>query len=457
MKIETILWSFLMVVAMILSGCTGSMQLAKKGDKLNDAGLYTEAAQFYYDALVRNNKNTKAQIGLTATAQYVVNDILAKFVTARMNRDDETAVYSYLTARSYYDKIQKLGISLSWPSHYEADFNESKERYLLQRYNRGADLMAERRYDEANEIFNEIIELEPHYKDANQLKGISRNEPIYIAGTALLENREYRRAYYEFENIYRNDPGYKDVSFLLKTCLEKGQYPVAILPFENATLYPNLEKAVQAVTLSALTSVSDPFLKVIDRRNMDVILREQQLNLNDHINPQTAGDVGNLLGAKAIITGTLLSYEPILGKPIITAKKGFEEIKTKYENEETGETVTETTYNQVRYNEHYVRNEVKVTFQYNFISLETGQIMRSQILEDRLISESHFATYPGEITLLYPSDNSGNVITSSAAKTNLLNLLRAPRNILSIDDLSSDLYFGFANHLTNDLLREIHK
>src|SRR5690554_4858443 len=48
----------------------------KKGAKLEEAGLYDNAALFYYNSLLRNSNNVDARIGLARTGQRVVNDKL---------------------------------------------------------------------------------------------------------------------------------------------------------------------------------------------------------------------------------------------------------------------------------------------------------------------------------------------------------------------------------------------
>src|SRR5690606_38559003 len=126
--------------------------------------------------------------------------------------------------------------------------------------------------------------LEPNYKDANELKNVSQNEPVYLVATDLFDRQQYRKAYYEFDAIDARDPNYKDVSILRSESLDKGQYPVAIVPFDNASGKRDIEKRVQAFVLTDLASINDPFLKIIERENMDLILREQRLSLSGVVN-----------------------------------------------------------------------------------------------------------------------------------------------------------------------------
>lgn len=447
--------STLLIVVMMM-GCSGSKSLAKKGNQLEQAGLHTDAANFYYQSLLKNSNNIKARIGLNTTGPYVLSSKLSEFTRARANNDDRSAVYAYLDAHSYYQKLKRIGVNLSWPDYHDSDYENVKLNYVEALYSMGNDFMVERRFEDAEKIFDEIIKLEPQYKNVNDLRDISRDEPIYIYATSLFDMQKYRKAYYQFDLIYKNNPHYKDVAILRNECLNKGQYPVAIIPFDNLSRYRNIEKSVQAIALRSLTSTGDPFLKIIDRANLDVILREQKLNLGSNINAQTAGNVGNLLGAKAMITGSVLTYIPVTGKPIWATRKGFEEIKTKVRDKETGLTSIETTYKPVEYFEHFNKNEVKISFLYKIISLETGEILVSEVVEHKLISEVHYAVYAGEITQLYPADGNG-IITSAAEKRNLLNLLRAPRDLKSVDEMASEIFHAFGNDLTYDVIDQMYK
>lgn len=449
-------FAILFVAAIFLGGCNGSKGLAKKGNQLQEAGLYSDAALFYYNSLLKNNNNVDARIGLASTGQRVLNDKLAEFSRAKALDDHRKAVYSYLDALAYRQKIEKLGISLTAPDYLADDFSEAKSVYLKSLYNQGNDLMAEKRFDEANTVFSELTRLEPHYKDVKELKNVSQNEPVYLSASELFDQHQYRKAYYEFDGIYNRDPNYKDVAILRNECLDKGQYPVAIVPFENASGKRDVEKRVQAFVLTDLAAINDPFLKIIERENMEMILREQRLSLSGVVNEHTAAQVGNLLGAKAIITGTLLSYTQKPGRMVIRDKKAYEGYQVKLYNKEEDKNYYETRYKAVDYKEYYNTNEVNVSFQYKAISLESGEVLFSKVVNKHMDSQVYYGVYPGEIKNLYPAGKDG-VVTNNRERNQLIGLMRASREIKSVDELSNDAFSAVANALSNDLLNQINK
>jgi len=452
----TLGFGILLCAGILLAGCNCSKGLAKKGGKLQEAGLYSDAALFYYNSLIKNNNNVDARIGLTSTGQRVFNDKLAQFSQAKAIDDHKKAVYSYLDATAYREKIERLGISLTAPDYLADDFTEVKSLYLKSLYSNGNDLMAEKRFNEANAVFSELTRLEPNYKDVKELKNVSQNEPVYLAATDLFDRHQYRKAYYEFDGIYNRDPNYKDVSILRTECLDKGQYPVAIVPFDNASGKRDIEKRAQAFVLTDLASINDPFLKIIERENMDMILREQRLSLSGVINEQTAAQVGNLIGAKAIITGTVLSFAQKPGRLVIRDKDAYEGYQVKLHNKEENKDYYETRYKAVSYKEYYNTNEVTVSFQYKAISLESGEVLFSKVINKNMDSQVYYGVYPGEINNLYPAGKDG-VITANRERNQLVGLMRASREIKTVDELSNDAFSAVAKELSHDLLSQINK
>ena len=72
--------TLLALFASVLTGCATSKSFAKKGKKLEDAGLVTEAANMYLVSLQKNRGNVDAKIGLKSTGQVVLNSMLQEFV-----------------------------------------------------------------------------------------------------------------------------------------------------------------------------------------------------------------------------------------------------------------------------------------------------------------------------------------------------------------------------------------
>lgn len=437
---------------MAVQSCNTSKSLSKKGEKLEEAGLYNDAALFYYNALIKKSSNIDARIGLSKVGQRVLNDKIDEFTKARAMEEYRKAVYAYKDAMDYRTKVESLGIKLEAPSYLADDYEEAKDILINGLYDEGNEHLVNKDFNKANKIFEEIHRLDPDYKDIDNLKDVSRNEPIYIEAVTLFDQGRFRKAYYEFEKIYKVNPSYKDIDILSDECLDKGKYPVAIAPFENSSGQKGIEKKIQAFVITELSSLNDPFLRIVERDNMEMVMEEQRLSLSGIVDESTAAEVGNILGAKAILTGTVLTYSANKGKLQSSNKKAFEGYQVKRYNKLEDKVFYETRYKPVSYTEYYNLNEVSLSFQFKAVSLETGEILFSDVVQKKEDSQIHYASYEGEATKLYPSKDN-KVVTSSRDRRQLLNLVRSSREIKSVTELSNDAYREAAQEVASDLYK----
>ena len=431
--------SVVAVGLLLLVGCTGSKPLSKKAAKLDEAGLYAEAAEMYLQSAIRNKKNIDATIGLKKTGQLLLNDKLGAFFKAMaMGTDKGAAVQAYLDAKAYQERVQYAGVVLEIPDHYKNDFEQVKGEHLLELYDEGQALMEKQDFKGAEAVFARIAKLEPNYKDANSLQAVAYLEPLYRAGKADLEAGNYRKSYDALNKVVTKDSGYKDASALRQECLTKGQFTIAVLPFTSERKGDAMASKVQAYAMTELTSTGDPFLKVVDRENIDRILEEQRLSLSGVVDEQTAVRVGNLMGAQAVLMGVLVDYREEPGTLRRSTKDGFESYRAEQVNKETGEKYYVTKYKPGRYSEYYQENKVFLTFSYRLVSLETGEVLVSRIVEKQNADHMYYAGYDGNRDALFPMAN-GVVDPSDRARRELRGLLNAPREVKPMTTLSSEI------------------
>lgn len=85
-------------------------------------------------------------------------------------------------------------------------------------------------------------------------------------------------------------------------------YPAAILPFaERGADVKDL--GAQVTDLMFANLVAEPQMYLVDREDMDKILKELELNLSGLVSADSATRVGNLTGAKILITGSVLQVD----------------------------------------------------------------------------------------------------------------------------------------------------
>ena len=442
-------------LALLFAGCSGSKSFSNKGEKLDEAGLYAEAADMYLQAAQRNTKNVDAKIGLKKTGQMVLNDKLSGFFkNMAMGGAKGVAVQAYLDAVEYLQRVSRAGVQLEIADHYRTDFEKVKGEHLVDLYSEGQALFEKEEFPAAEKVFARIAKLEPNYKDASSLQNVAYLEPLYRLGKVDLEAGNFRKAYTSFTKVLDKNSSYKDATTLRQEALTKGQFIIAVLPFTAAGPTSGMAAKVQAHAMSSLTEAKDPFLKVVDRENLERILEEQRLSLSGVVDEQTAVRVGNLMGAQAVLMGTVVDYREIPGSVRRSTKDGFEAYRVEQTNKETGEKYFTTRYKPVRYAEFYQENKVVLSFNYRLVSLETGEVLVSKVAEREAEDHMYYANYEGNRDALLPSAN-GAADLSDRARREIRSLLSAPREVKPVASLMADVLRTTSATMASDIQQEL--
>lgn len=85
-------------------------------------------------------------------------------------------------------------------------------------------------------------------------------------------------------------------------------YPTAILPFhERGAGVAGLGNTASDILFASL--VANPDLLLVDREEINKTLEEQEMNLSGMVSPGDAVKVGNLIGAKVLVTGSVIDAD----------------------------------------------------------------------------------------------------------------------------------------------------
>jgi tetratricopeptide (TPR) repeat protein len=431
----------------LVISCHNSKHYYKLGSKQESGGLVNEAAESYYIALQRKRSNVDAQIGMKRTGQLVLNNLLNDFSKQKNFGEHKTAVYAYQQARNYRDRIQSVGVSLLLADFYEKDYKECKDIYLKKLYDEGNLLLQDKKYAEAEERFTEINQLDPNYKDAVNLGDIAYLEPLYLQGKAAFELQNFRQAYEHFEKVIEKRASYKDAAVLKRECLEKGRFTIAMLDFKNATSVPGMESKIAAYTLDALIASKDPFIHVVDRENLQNIINEQHLQMTGIIDENTAVAVGELLGAHALLTGTILNYSEKKGTLRSKQREGYTSYQERVLNKTDGKYYMQTLYKPFIYTEYYNANSCSVSFQYKLTTIKTGEIIATHIIEKSLDDEVIYGRFDGDVNSLWPAGQGGPNMNQSDRRA-LHAMMNARQELKSSGELSNTLFNQVSSEIT---------
>lgn len=434
-----LLHSLYFLIALMLISCGGSNALTKKAVQLEDAGLVTEAAEFYYDALSKKRTNIDAQIGLKKTGQVLLSKKLAEFSQAQAFDSKKEAVYKYLEAESYQKKVARVGVNLEIPAMYRTDFEISKERYLGELYEKGSTLMDEQQFSAAESIFSELSLLDPEFKDAANLQNIAFVEPKYKAGKNALKKGNYRTALARFTEVTSKIANYKDTELEMQNALELGQYSLAMLTFENSSNKKGIESLAEAYVLEALADINDPFLRIVDRENLQMIMDEQTLGMSGVLDEETVVSAGEIIGAQAIVTGTIISYTTSNGRVVKKQKTGYEHSQVKHYTKGSDLPQYIDKYKEIDYQETSAVNKASLSFQYKVISLKTGEVLLTNLITKEHVDNMAYVNYEGELKSLFPAGANGQVNTKRSSQMQLHKLVNASREIKSTDQLTNEI------------------
>lgn len=438
----------------LASGCSGSKAYTKRGLKMEEVGMMPQAASFYYTAVQKKPTNTDALAGLQRAGQWVLNDHLRQFDEARMSNDRARAVAAFEAAEAYNARVAKLGIRLLFMESARQAYELVKDAHMDELYQAGLTALETEDFEEAVTQFEEVVRLDPEYEDAAHLADVAFCEPRYREGTSAMDRSHWRTALNALEAVIKRDAEFKDASELKTTVLEKGRFAIALVDFENGSNRAGMETKLRSFVQQSVAESTDPFLLLVDRENQDLILQEQQLALSGVLDGNTTVEVGGMLGARAILKGTVVSCDVRTSSLQKFDRQGFESYRVEKVNEE-GKKVYDTRYRNVTYQEYRRTRAVDVTIQVQLISLETGKTELSEILTRSSRDQVEYVRYSGNARNLYPSNASGNV--SRAGRSALAKKMKARTELNSessmVDALVVDCSNGIRSLVETELKR----
>lgn len=439
------------LLAFAIFSCTSS-RFAKQAKKYDEAGLYRDAAQMYLQSVLANGKNIDAKMGLQRSGQLLLQEKLDLFKTHYDNRSVKEAVYAYIDAESWYNQVQRVGVSLILPAENKVYYEEMKEKYLASRYSEGLQALDVEEFHGAETVFSEIISIDQAYKDSKTHWITAKYEPMYRRGVSELQGQLFRRAYYTFDEILKGTNGYKESLNLKGQALEKATITIAVAPFYYPySTYGLTTNTLQTKVIGELNQLKVPFYKIV---NDELILSLPSGGKKSQVNEllRFISTYSQSITSRTVLTGRVSRYLDQPGSLTPVEKRGYVKREKEVVDPVTNEKKKVTVYNKVRYHELTQTNQVVITFDFALIDVKTGQIIVSDALDVVKADAIHYANYDGESNQLIPgywksSDKKSEedvVYNSSSKITELQNLLHASREIKTTQALTADAIMEIA-------------
>lgn len=439
-----------------LTSCDTPKSLTNKGDKFSEKSLYADACQFYMQALNQKGDFIEAKEGLRASGQKQINIYLDNFFKSKNFGEERKAIYHYRDASSLQSKIATYSIQVDIPQNYTSDYNTLVDNYVVANYDKAIDLLEEEKFAGSEKLLKEITLLKPNFKDVESMKNVATFEPIYRSANEFLEVEKFRSAYYEFDKI---PASYKECESRKALALEAGLLSIGIMEFKNSTRHRGGEAAISALITEELIQLDNPFIKIVDRQQVQALIDEQLLGMSGQVSENTSAQAGALIGAKAMLNGKLVSYSKQEQAIQKSSKKGWLERKIRKYNEETEKYYYETVYDKIRYDEYYGSASVQVGFQFQLLSSESGEILLSKLININRNDELHFAESNYDYRNIVPGSwrwenkkSPNDVIKDSFSdKRALKQLFRNKKTLMSISELSNSIYTDIAKDVSNKI------
>ena len=380
---------------LLLATSCASKRYTKKASKFEEAGLYEDAAEYYYEAIKRKDSNVDAKLGLRKNGQLVLEEKLADFNNAYKQGNNKEAVYSYLDAENYFNKVKAIGVNLDFSEINKAYYSEAKEEYLDIRYAEAIENLNREDFNAARIILEEIINIDNNYKDTNEKYIIAKYEPMYREGLHLLDIELYRKAYYTFDEILSGAGQYKQVLSLKEEAHEKGTITILVDEFTYTKSNQRVvSTAINTAAKGSLSALENPFIKIVEPASFNAGIYE-----NEEINMEAA----SLAGIKAVLACHIIGVASIPGKLVKTTQKAYIKEITKKRNE-AGEEYEKVDYYKTEYKEYEIRNRSQLDLSFKLVSTENGEIMVSDVYNLSNSDEANYAIYKGDKKKLIPGN-----------------------------------------------------
>ncbi len=434
---------FLAVIAILLVGCT-SKRYASKARKLDEAGFFTDAAGLYFESLMSNPNNIESKMGLQRTGQLVLVEKLAEFKIKYNNGATKDAVYSYLDARNYFDKLNAVGVKLMFPAENSSYYEEVKGKYLNQLYSEAMMALDMEQFNSSATMFDEILKIDKTYKDAGERYITAVNEPVYRSGLQYLEAGMNRKAFGIFSTLLSdNNGGYKDAVTLRAEALEKATITVAVAPFTLQNRKGDeVASKFRTKTIAALNNVKSPFVKIVNDNSINSI-QDNYRNTYFSIVDDYIKRNKSRITANCVLVCNVANVEQVKGNQLKTERPGYIKRNVEY-RDSMGIKRSKIEYEKVKYMEVKQNNSYRMAIDFSLIDVATGNVVATDYVTSNQKSEINYATYTGETKDLLPGywkykdkeSAEDKVYTSDDYVNSLHELLGASREIKSVDELT---------------------
>ena len=230
-----IVFLFLFIISCSIKNTT-----LKKGAEMEKLGNFKQASELYLGVLYRKSNLPEIENALRRSAQLHISETAFTIATKNEKGDKEGVVNEYYNLNGFVNQVNAFTKNLDIDQQTKAIYNKNLDQYLMGQYDLGIKFLSEKKFAEAESVFNDISRFNPNYKDTPKQLSIAINEPVYLSGIQLFGEKKYMPAYDKWNEIYTREANYKDVKNKLQQALneryKEGSYYLMQENFKEAEL-----------------------------------------------------------------------------------------------------------------------------------------------------------------------------------------------------------------------------
>ena len=357
--------------ALLLSGCQGAKYHYRQGNTYAKAHSLKNAVTEYKLALDRRPNKVKYVLAMENYGNALLEELYTNYRFADGN--DSLSVYRFLEADKWTNYLKRYISVERYQGFYHQDFNAQQNRYLSTVYGRATALIREKNYDQAKVRLEEIVKLDPGYKDVKALLRFSEVEPVYTAALELFEAGKFRETYAVLEDIISKYPEQQELIKLRDEALERGMFYLGIVGDPRISgSEASMSAAVQSRLIREIYAKKDPFLTLLDRTNFSLLQSEQEAIIEGKTTDEALTQ--ELLVAHAYAKLVITMADEQEGRLRSERKKGYERYYVTSKDAE-GKTVKEAKYRKVYYTEYSKENSAHYTAELTLTDRATSEIL----------------------------------------------------------------------------------
>ena len=240
MKINITPKYLIVFLFLFIISCSVKNSTLKKGAEMEKLGNFKQASELYLGVLYRKSNLPEIENALRRSAQLHISETAFTIATKNEKGDKEGVVNEYYNLNGFVNQVNAFTKNLDIDQQTKAIYNKNLDQYLMGQYDLGIKYLSEKRFAEAESVFNDISRFNPNYKDTPKQLSIAVNEPVYLSGVQLFGEKKYMLAYEKWNEIYTREANYKDVKNKLQQALneryKEGSYYLMQENFKEAEL-----------------------------------------------------------------------------------------------------------------------------------------------------------------------------------------------------------------------------